>query len=85
MRAPAFPSRYYREQGMKPVYWGGLVLWLTPIQYRKVRAVGDGIGICDATDDQIARQDEWYERAVAEQEQEDDEFARLFRSMRDRA
>lgn len=80
MRAPAFPSSHYRAQGMLPVYWYGLVLWMPKSQYTAVkRSEMWGVQACDATEEQIASQDRWYESAEIEREREANEWARIVR------
>ncbi len=76
MRAPAFRSEHYRAQGMKPVYWHGLVIWLTTGQYDAITRSGD-VTLVDATEEQIAKQDEWYEQALEEARED----ARWIRSL----
>lgn len=78
-RAPARPSSYYRALGWRPVYAYGLVLWLSPPQYEWVVQLDADHQYPDATDEQIARQDEWYEQAQAEADQEIAEFLRWFK------
>jgi uncharacterized protein YfaQ (DUF2300 family) len=77
MRAPLAPSSVYRAQGMRPVYWQGLVLWLTPHEYSKVSALADPGATIDATDAQIEAQDRWYEQAKIDREQETAEWRRF--------
>lgn len=82
MRAPEFPSSVYRERGWYPVYWYGIVLWLTPNQYAQVRRIGPAEQYPDATDAQIEAQDRWYEQAKSEREQEASDLERIFSRMR---
>lgn len=80
MHAPIAPSSHYRERGMLPIYQWGLVLWLTPDQYAWVRSI-DGGNYPDATEEQIARQDAWYEQTQREMAEEQARFKRLVSKM----
>lgn len=52
---------------MLPVYWHGLVLWVTRDQYDSIQTVES---LPEATDEQIAQQDAWYEQAQQEMREE---------------
>jgi hypothetical protein len=80
--APLAPSSHYKARGMRPVYAWGLVLWLTPLQYQQILEV-DPSFIQDATDEQIDRQDEWYEQAREERRLEAEEWTRIARLFAD--
>jgi hypothetical protein len=82
MRVPAFPSSHYRRMGWKPVYWNGLVVWMTTEQYERTGILRENGEASDATEEQIARQDSWRERALQEEEREAEEFSRLFNPSR---
>lgn len=72
--SPAFPSSHYRSQGMRPVYVWSMVLWVTPERYSWIRQQYGSDEIIDATEEQIASQDAWYEH---EQKRLAEDHARL--------
>lgn len=79
MRVPAFPSEHYRSLGCRPVYAYGLVLWLSLTQYTSFRKASGHEKYPDATDEQVASQDQWRESALAEEDREWAELNRIFR------
>lgn len=80
MHAPIAPSSHYRSRGMRPIYQWGLVLWLTPDQYAWVRSI-DADRYPDATEEQIASQDAWYEQTQLEMAEEQARMKRMFAKM----
>lgn len=63
---------------MRPVYWSGLVLWMSPAEYARVKDSDLwGTQAVDPTDAQIEAQDQWYETTKALREQEAAEWQRL--------
>lgn len=80
MRAPIAPSSVYIKQGKRPVYWQGMVLWLSGYEYQRVAALMQTGQMFDATEEQIEAQDRWYESAKAEREREAEDFRRMFQT-----
>jgi hypothetical protein len=80
MRVPAAKSETYRVNGRPhAVRCWGLVMFLTPQEYATIRANPEmSAQAPDATEDQIADHDRWFDEAVVEARAEWERFARLF-------
>ena len=77
---PVRPSPYWLKHGFKPIYAWGHVLWLHPDTYAQMADTLNA-EFPDATEEQIAAQDAWYEREQEENRREAEHLRRLFTLM----